>query len=408
MGDSTSGHCPAATANMTRSLAAVILLAVLVAFGSGRPSQAAELIIGYVELEKDPRYGKKLTYARYLLQSLGRPLAGAQVALGEIKFHGIKLGIEFALEPIRGKDTRELLAAMDELGARGARFFIIDAPGDVVAAIASATKGKDRILFNVSARDNGLRQEQCQAHLLHVIPSNAMLMDALAQYLVLRKWRRVLLLEGPLPEDQRLTRAFERAAKRYGTKIVDKRPFVLSNDPRQRQKNNVALLTGQAKYDVIFVSDSNGEFARNVPYQSVKPRLVVGSEGFGPAAWHWAWERHGAPQLEKRFEKKAKRPMKSVDWAAWLAVKTIAKAVQRTESADFATLRDYLRNPELVVDGFKGNRLNFRPWNNQLRQPILLTTHNWVVERAPLEGFLHQTNNMDTLGFDERENRCTF
>ena len=61
-----------------------------------------------------------------------------------------------------------------------------------------------------------------------------------------------------------------------------------------------------------------------------------------------------------------------------------------------------------ALDGFKGNRLNFRPWNNQLRQPILLVTHNWVVERAPMKGFLHQTNNMDTLGFNETNSGCRF
>jgi ABC transporter substrate binding protein (PQQ-dependent alcohol dehydrogenase system) len=61
-----------------------------------------------------------------------------------------------------------------------------------------------------------------------------------------------------------------------------------------------------------------------------------------------------------------------------------------------------------VLDGFKGNRLNFRPWDNQLRQPLLLATHNWVVERAPLEGFLHQTNNLDALGFDKPESKCKF
>jgi hypothetical protein len=39
-------------------------------------------------------------------------------------------------------------------------------------------------------------------------------------------------------------------------------------------------------------------------------------------------------------------------------------------------------------------------------QPILLGTDNWVVERAPIEGSLHQKNKLDTLGFDERESRC--
>ena len=44
-------------------------------------------------------------------------------------------------------------------------------------------------------------------------------------------------------------------------------------------------------------------------------------------AWHWAWPRHGAPQLTGRFEKQAKRHMGSADWAAWIAVKAVVEAV---------------------------------------------------------------------------------
>lgn len=31
-----------------------------------------------------------------------------------------------------------------------------------------------------------------------------------------------------------------------------------------------------------------------------------------------------------------------------------------------------------------------------------------VVERAPLEDVLHQTNNLDTLGFGEKDSKCRF
>ncbi|HKH20579.1 MAG TPA: amino acid ABC transporter substrate-binding protein, partial [Gammaproteobacteria bacterium] len=66
------------------------------------------------------------------------------------------------------------------------------------------------------------------------------------------------------------------------------------------------------------------------------------------------------------------------------------------------------RSYKLVIDGFKDYRLDFRPWNNQLRQPIFLTTYDTVVATAPLEGFLQQSNNLDTLGLDETENQCEF
>ena len=392
---------------MHRALLTAFALA-LVFTGAAPPASAApeELAIGYLALKKDPRYARKRTYARFLTQPLGSPYVGAKVAIEESRFVGAVLGVELKLKRRRAKSATALVEAALELAGAGVQYLLIDAPGPVVDEVARATRGTDLLLFNVSARDDVLRQAQCQAHLLHVIPSHAMLMDALVQYLVSRKWREVLVLIGPRPEDEQLTTAFERSAKRFGVEIVEQRPFVLSNDPRQREKNNVALLTAGVDYDVVFVADTDGEFARDVPYQTVRPRLVVGTEGLAASSWHWAWERHGAPQLENRFEKRAKRPMRAVDWAAWVSVKAVVEAVLRTEGAVFATVRDYLLGDQIVLDGFKGNRMNFRPWSRQLRQPILLITHNWVVERAPLRGFLHQTNNLDTLGFDARDTRC--
>ena len=392
---------------MRRALLTAFALA-LVFTGAAPPASAApeELAIGYLALKKDPRYARKRTYARFLTQPLGSPYVGAKVAIEESRFVGAALGVELKLKRRRAKSATALVEAALELAGAGVQYLLIDAPGPVVDEVARATRGTDLLLFNVSARDDVLRQAQCQAHLLHVIPSHAMLMDALVQYLVSRKWREVLVLIGPRPEDEQLTTAFERSAKRFGVEIVEQRPFVLSNDPREREKNNVALLTAGVDYDVVFVADTDGEFARDVPYQTVRPRLVVGTEGLAASSWHWAWERHGAPQLENRFEKRAKRPMRAVDWAAWASVKAVVEAVLRTEGAVFATVRDYLLGDQIVLDGFKGNRMNFRPWSRQLRQPILLITHNWVVERAPLRGFLHQTNNLDTLGFDARDTRC--
>ena len=71
-------------------------------------------------------------------------------------------------------------------------------------------------------------------------------------------------------------------------------------------------------------------------------------------------------------------------------------------------LHDYLTNNAFTLDTYKGAPGNFRPRNNQLRQAVLLHTHNAVIARTPLEGFLHQTNNLDTLGRDQPELACHF
>jgi len=71
-------------------------------------------------------------------------------------------------------------------------------------------------------------------------------------------------------------------------------------------------------------------------------------------------------------------------------------------------LRAYMLSPEFGVGAFKGQPLSFRPWNNQLRQAILLADGKLVVSVSPQEEFLHQTTRLDTLGFDQPESTCRF
>jgi ABC transporter substrate binding protein (PQQ-dependent alcohol dehydrogenase system) len=133
---------------------------------------------------------------------------------------------------------------------------------------------------------------------------------------------------------------------------------------------------------------------------------VFGTEGLQASGWHWSWERHGAPQLNQRFEKHAKRRMQGPDWAAWAAVKSIIESISRTRSIELEKVEAYLRSPNLNLDAYKGVPVSYRSWDNQLRQPILLHSYNATVDRAPIRGFLHPKENMDTLGFDQTEHRC--
>jgi ABC transporter substrate binding protein (PQQ-dependent alcohol dehydrogenase system) len=59
-----------------------------------------------------------------------------------------------------------------------------------------------------------------------------------------------------------------------------------------------------------------------------------------------------------------------------------------------------------ALDGFKGVRLGFRPWDRQLRQPMLLSDGQGVVATAPLDGVLHPRDTLDTLGADAPERLC--
>ena len=89
-------------------------------------------------------------------------------------------------------------------------------------------------------------------------------------------------------------------------------------------------------------------------------------------------------------------------------MKTIGNAIARTKTTDVAALIDTMRGGKFKVDGSKGPGMSFRPWNIQLRQPILLTRENWTVARAPLKVFVSRTNDLDTLGVQDRDSLCEF
>ena len=386
------------------------LAALLLALSLAGPCLAAErtpFAIGYLEIEGDARYQPVRNYTGLKLKTRGRPHAGAEVALRDSKVIGRALGLKLRLQRAGGAGPAELAAAARKLrDEAGVRFFIVDADAAALRALADALRDDGVLLFNVSETADALRRADCRANLMHVIPSLSMLTDAMAQYLVLRNWRRILLLRGELPADAELAGAFTRSAKKFGLTIAAVKQFVLSNDPRERGRNNIRLLTAAPDHDVIFLADTWGEFGRYVPYQTHKPRPVAGTEGLIAGAWHWSWERHGAPQLNQRFERKAGREMQDADWAAWAGVRLIVEALVRTRSTDFAALEAYLKGDALTFDAYKGNPASFRPWNNQLRQPLLLHTHNAVAERAPVDRFLHRTDILDTLGIDEPESVC--
>ena len=371
-------------------------------------AQPQRITIGFVDIEGDPRHEPLKAYERLVLKTREHPFAGAQVAIEEAQAIARVLKIDFALERITVKSPEAVApAVLQALDTRNIQFFVVDAPAAAFKPLAAAVRGRDVLLFNATAPEDFLRRDVCAREIVHTLPSLAMSMDGLIQHLVAHKWRDFLVLQGPLPADALMSNAFEASAKKLGARIVGKKEFKVGTDPREREKNNPALLSaGSRDYDVVFVADDAFEFARQVPYQTVRARPVVGSIDLEPVAWHWTWEHNGAPQVNSRFQKlTGGRRMESADWAAWMAVKMVVKSAQGARSADFRKQRDFMLGGA-VFDGDKGLALSVRPWDQQLRQAILLATPYAVVASAPVEGFLHRTNVLDTLGDDEQETPC--
>ncbi|MBH2019448.1 MAG: ABC transporter substrate-binding protein [Burkholderiales bacterium] len=364
--------------------------------------------VAVISLAGDERYASRRLERAYPGHPQGRPMDAARLAAEDAAVELQTAGLTLKVREVLLADAQALPKALNELKAAGVHHLVADLPvtemNQLVRAAPAALGGA--MVFNAGLDNDALRGDQCAAHLLHTFPSRQMLTDSLAQYLAARSWRKVLILQGPLPGDQLQGEALMRSARRYGLKITQTRPFKLSGDPRERDLSNTRLLTGEREHDVVAVMDSDGEFARMLPYATQWPRPVVGASGLMAAAWHPQWERNGGPQLSRRFQRLARRPMQSQDWAAWAAVKAVAAVLVDEPNAGIPRQLKRLRSGAVYLDGFKGPRLSFRPWDGQLRQPIFLSHIDGVVGLAPLDGVLHPTEVMDTLGVDEKESTC--
>ena len=372
-----------------------------VALAAPLAAGAAVLKATLITPDDDPRLDRSRLERAYLGHPGGPLSDGLEVALEETKFELEAAGAEVALAAAPAASIEAARAAAVAAEKSGAAVLLTDLPAEWTLAVADAVKLP---VLNLGDASDRLRQQDCRARMFHLVPSERMRSDALAQTLVSRKWSKLLLLVGGSPQDALRAATAQASIKRYGLQVVASKPFKLSADPRERDLANPLLLTAGNSYDAVWVVDSDGEFARTLPYRTVLPRPVVGDGGLVALAWHAQFERYGAPQVSRRFAKAAKRPMTAQDWAAWMAGKTLAAMAIAAPKGPNAAWAQAIGKSTL--DGSKGTSLSFRAWDGQLRQPMLLTDGQGVIAQAPAEGVLHARNVLDTLGADAPEKLC--
>jgi ABC transporter substrate binding protein (PQQ-dependent alcohol dehydrogenase system) len=383
-------------------LAALTVAAIAHASPGQAAGPAAELQVRIGYLAYVPDSGPLLSNVIPEPTDAGR--RGAELAIVDSNSTGRFLKHSYGLEVAERDDSESLLAAARELHGQGLRLFVVNAPAATLRQLSQALQGS--LLFNAGSADDRLRQNECLANVLHTLPSRAMLADALAQFLTVRKWTRWLLISGPTEDDAAYAAALKRAAKRFGHTIVAEKAWSFDNDQRRSAQAEMPLFTQTKEYDVVLVADERGDFGEYLPYQTWYPRPVAGTQGLTPTGWHKTVETYGAAQLQKRFEAHAGRWMNDRDFAAWIAVRSIASAVSKLRQGEPEAIRELALSDQLPLDGFKGRKLSFRSWNGQLRQPIPLVHPRALVSNSPQDGFLHPTSELDSLGYDQPETGC--
>ncbi len=340
-------------------------------------------------------------------------IAGAKLAIQDNNTTGRFMKQEFVLDVVENDKPDALVAEAVKRADAGQGFFVVDAPAKTVLALADALKDKDAVVFNAGAPDDDLREENCRVNVKHTSPARSMMADALAQYMAWKRWAKWFLIVGPQPEDKLFAEALKRAAKRFGARIVEEREFTYEPGGRrtdggfEQVQQQIPSFTQKApEHDIQVVADEGGLFGEYFPYRTWDAKPVVGTAGLYPTSWHPAMEQWGATQFQNRFKRLAKRTMRPLDYNVWTAVRAVGEAATRKKSSSVKDLIAYMRAPEFELAAFKGQKLTFRAWNGQLRQPILLATAKLPVTVSPQPGFLHQLTELDTLGIDKPETKC--
>ena len=289
---------------------------------------------------------------------------------------------QFTLEVERVPIGGDAVAALQKLVEQRAPFHPRRCAGrDPAPPLGLGQRARTCCCSTSRAEDEELRQEECRANVLHTAPDRYMLADALAQYLVWKKWQRWLVVKGVFPEDLAYLDAIERAAKRFGGSIVEEReyketpgadaPTRASTDPAANAESS---RKARRTYDVLS-SPTRGRCSG--PYLPVSHLGPAARSPAPPASvamsWHPAHEQWGATQMQNRFQRFAKRFMLAA------RLPGLDRGPRHRRGSDAHAARPSSRRSttisgakEFNLAAFKGQKVTFRSWDGQLRQPIII------------------------------------
>jgi len=388
-------------------LAVVIVLSAVSPAVSGGGSEAT-VRVGWLS-----QATKRNLPASYLDQPPeDEGIQGARLGIADDNTTGRFTGQSFALTESIVPEEGDLAAGLRQLAAIGVRLVVTDLAAPQLLSVAGMAEAQGVTFFNAGSADDRLRGADCRADILHLLPSRAMLADALVQYLVAKRWQDLLLVVGHGEGDREFAADIRHAAQKFQARIVQEKPWTFVPGARRTDTGHfatqaeVARFTQGISYGVLIVADDEDEFGDDLSYRTFDPRPVAGTQGLVPSAWARPHEQWGATQLQERFLHQAKRWMTDRDYSAWMAVRAIGEAATRAKSADPTAIISFMRSDRFELAAYKGARLSFRSWDGQLRQPILLADARSLVSVSPQPGFLHQFSELDTLGVDKPETKC--
>lgn len=317
----------------------------------------------------------------------------------------VSLDLLFASAPTPEAAIRAGERLVEAQGVKALIGGVGDGQAEVLAEIAART---GVIFMNIGGTADSLRQITAPT-VFHIEASDAMYLDAMAQLAVADGQMTWAVVADSSPQGKEVSARLQIAADKVGATIAG---MVETYEANPYYGNEVAALR-EISADVVFVlldvydqtaflitCEEEGE-ARpflTMPHPLTQTRDYIASARRHAAQanprrrvalWDTTISDHGARNFNTGIRARYAEPADPTAWSAYAAVKILAQAAAATGSADPAVLAAYLVDPATSFDLSKGTPLSFRPWDRQLRQPLVRISVDQEVEWKLLDLSTH-------------------
>ena len=362
--------------------------------------KATEIRIGYLRA-----YAPQLALSVLDVPPRDEGVAGAEVAIGDNNTTGAFLGQKFTLDVTEVKPDAEIVTAFNEMATRGDRYVLADISAKQLLSIADIARANGMLIFNVGATDDILREEECRANSSirrrhgpcwqtgwRNIWSGSS--GANGSWSMARTSPTSFL---PMLYAARRPASAARSSLKRSSRIPERPAAPIQASSRSSDR---CLCSRRICPSTTFCWSPTKVRCSELMCHSApgSPRPVAGTAGLIPSARHPASEQWGGTQIQNRFAKANGRRMLSKDMAAWTAIRILGEAATRTPGADPAKIEAFIRADDFSIAAFKGQKLTFRTWNWQLRQPIFLGDGRSVVSTSPRKGSCTSFQNWTRWG----------
>ncbi len=311
-----------------------------------------------------------------------------------------------------GNDAREVgfdlvvlpaNAPSPEAASRAARRLV--ATADLDALVGGVGEGQAGLLaeiaeearipfFNVGAPSDALRTARCFRYTFHIEASAAMYLDTMVRWGAEQGYRRWFVVHQDDDEGVAMRDRAAQAIGRHGaggefvgaSAATPQLPFYGQQLNAARSADADAIMVLLSDVDqVAFVAqqESVGPLVPLVlfPHPNTQTRdyiaairqyAPVTNPDFRFALWDPTLSGEGAEDFNAHYLSRWGDPADPPSWAAYSALRVILEAAKATGGFDPDDVVAYLEDPATTFDLFKGPGTSFRPWDHQLRQPLIL------------------------------------